>query len=110
MNYLKHHYITLGHLIHTVRKIIYNGHNNIFTGRRLEKKYVQIDLEKYCDLWPDFLDIIIAIHTKMKKNTFLESEIIPTIIFFKKNYVFIILKIKMLVKSFFANQFILSIK
>ncbi len=84
MNYLKHHYITLGHLIHTVRKIIYNGRNNIFTGRRLEKKYVRIDLEKYGDLWPDFLDIIIAIHTKMKKNTFLESEIIPTIIFFKK--------------------------
>ncbi len=35
---------------------------------------------------------------------------IPTIIFFKKNYVFIILKINTLVNAFFANQFILSIK
>ena len=34
---------------------------------------------------------------------------IPTIIFFKKNYVFIILKINTLVNSFLANQFILSI-
>ena len=34
---------------------------------------------------------------------------IPTIIFFKKNYVFIILKINTLVNAFFANQFILSI-
>ena len=35
---------------------------------------------------------------------------ITTIIFFKKNYVFIILKINTLVNAFFANQFILSKK
>jgi hypothetical protein len=35
---------------------------------------------------------------------------IPTIIFFVKNYAFIILKINSLVKAFFAYQFILSIK
>ena len=34
---------------------------------------------------------------------------IPTIIFFEKNYVFIILKINNFVKIFFANQFILSL-
>ena len=33
-----------------------------------EKKYVQIDLEKYGHLWPDFLDIIIASTRKNDKK------------------------------------------
>ena len=33
-----------------------------------KKKYVQIDLEKYGDLWPDFLDIIIAHSRKNDKK------------------------------------------
>lgn len=33
-----------------------------------KNKYVQIDLEKYGDLWPDFLDIIIASSRKNDKK------------------------------------------
>jgi hypothetical protein len=33
------------------------------------KKYVQIDLEKYGALWPDFLDVIIAHSRKNDKKT-----------------------------------------
>lgn len=42
--------------------IIYLEDNNT------KKKYVQIDLEKYGDLWPDFLDIIIASARKNDKK------------------------------------------
>jgi hypothetical protein len=42
--------------------IIYLEDNNT------KKKYVQIDLEKYGDLWPDFLDIIIANARKNDKK------------------------------------------
>ena len=35
---------------------------------KTKKKYVQIDLEKYDDLWPDFLDIIIARNRKNDKK------------------------------------------
>ena len=35
---------------------------------KTKKKYVQIDLAKYGDLWPDFLDIIIARNRKNEKK------------------------------------------
>ena len=41
-----------------------------------------------------------------KMCIFVSSVVMPMIILFEKNYVFIILKINMLVKSLFANQFI----
>jgi len=37
-------------------------------GGQNDKKYVQIDLEKYGDLWPDLLDIIIASSRKNDKK------------------------------------------
>lgn len=51
--------------------------------KNTKKKYVQIDLGKYGDLWPDFLDIIIA-HSRKNdkkipfedvKNRILQNEI-----------------------------------
>ncbi|MBK8051829.1 MAG: hypothetical protein IPK35_00765 [Saprospiraceae bacterium] len=38
------------------------------TDENEDKKFVQIDLEKYGDLWPDFLDIIIAHSRKNDKK------------------------------------------
>ena len=38
------------------------------TDEKADKKFVQIDLEKYGDLWPDFLDIIIAHSRKSDKK------------------------------------------
>jgi len=36
--------------------------------RQQQKKYVQIDIEKYGDIWPDLLDIIIANERKEDKE------------------------------------------
>ncbi len=38
-----------------------------------KKNFVQIDLERYGDLWPDFLDVIIAHSRKNDKKITLDE-------------------------------------
>ncbi len=45
-----------------VEGIVYINNENA------DKKFVHIDLEKYGDVWPDFLDIIIAHYVKTMRK------------------------------------------